>query len=121
MLESFVTETRDKVSALKLIKKAMKRHGHTHQIVTDGLRSYGAALKPLNAKSRQAPVRRWKNNRAENSHLPFRRRERAMTRFRRMKRCCQVKRTAVREPVIDALHGPPTEVRQPLPLVRLLA
>ena len=47
--------------------------------------SYGAALKALNAKSRQAPVRLWKNNRAENSHLPFRRRERAMIRFRRMK------------------------------------
>ena len=31
---------------------------------------------------------RWVNNRAENSHLPFRRRERAMLRFRQM-RCLQ--------------------------------
>ena len=85
VLESFVTETRDKAAALKFIKKAMKRHGHAHEIVTDGLRSYGAALKALNAGSRQAPLGRWKNNRAENSHLPFRRRERAMIRFRRMK------------------------------------
>ena len=85
MLESYVTTLRDKAAALKFIKKAMKRHGHTHQIVTDGLRSYGAALKALNATSRQASVRRWKNNRAENSHLPFRRRERAMIRFPRMK------------------------------------
>ena len=30
-------------------------------------------------------VGRWLNNRVENSHLPFRRRERAMLRFRRMK------------------------------------
>jgi putative transposase len=85
VLESYVTAGRDKAAALKFIKKTLKRHGRTKAIVTDGLKSYGAALKALNAKSRQAPVRRWKNNRAENSHLPFRRRERAMIRFRRMK------------------------------------
>jgi len=85
VLESFVTTTRDKAAALKFIKKAMKRHGRTEAIVTDGLRSYGAALKELGAEHLQAPVGRWKNNRAENSHRPFRRRERAMTRFRRMK------------------------------------
>ena len=85
MLESFVTKTRDKVAALKFIKKALKRHGRTNAIITDGLGSYGAALKELGAEDLQARVSRWKNNRAENSHLPFRRRERAMTRFRRMK------------------------------------
>ena len=85
VLESFVTKTRDKAAALKFIKKALKRHGRTKAIVTDGLRSYGAALQELGAEDLQAPVGRWKNNRAENSHLPFRRRERAMTRFRRMK------------------------------------
>ena len=83
-LESFVTKTRDKAAALKFIKKAMKRHGGPKAIVTDGLRSYSAALKDLGAADRQA-VGRWTNNRAENSHLPFRRRERAMARFRRMK------------------------------------
>jgi putative transposase len=85
VLESFVTKTRDKAAALKFIKRALKRHGRPRAIVTDGLRSYGAALKELEAEERQAPVRRWNNNRAENSHLPFRRRERAMSRFRRMK------------------------------------
>ena len=70
---------------MKFIRKALKRHGRTKAIVTDGLRSYGAALKELGAEDLQAPVGRWNNNRAENSHLPFRRRERAMTRFRRMK------------------------------------
>jgi len=85
VLESFVTKTRDKVAALKFIKKALKRHGRTNAIITDGLGSYGAALKELGAEDLQARVSRWKNNRAENSHLPFRRRERAMTRFRRMK------------------------------------
>jgi putative transposase len=85
VLESFVTTTRDKAAALKFIKKALKRHGRPRAIVTDGLRSYGAALREIGAADLQAPVGRWNNNRAENSHLPFRRRERAMQRFRRMK------------------------------------
>lgn len=85
VLESFVTTTRDKASALKFIKKALKRHGRPRSIVTDGLRSYGAALKEIGGADLQAPVGRWNNNRAENSHLSFRRRERAMLRFRRMK------------------------------------
>ena len=84
VLESFVTKTRDKAAALKFIKKAMKRFGRAESVVTDGLRSYGAALKEIGAADRQE-VGRWLNNRAENSHQPFRRRERAMERFRRMK------------------------------------
>ena len=62
----------------------MKRHGSPKAIVTDGLRSYGAALKELGGTERQE-VGRHLNNRAENSHQPFRRRERAMLTFRRMK------------------------------------
>ena len=84
VLESYVTKERDKAAALKFIKKALKRHGSPKAIVTDGLRSYGAALKELSIQDRQE-VGRWVNNRAENSHQPFRRRERAMLRFRRMK------------------------------------
>jgi len=84
VLESYVTETRDKAAALKFIKKAMRRHGRTKAIVTDRLRSYGAALKEIGAAKLQHTGRQL-NNRAENCHLPFRRRERAMQRFRRMK------------------------------------
>src|ERR1700712_1209505 len=84
VLESFVTKTRDKAAALTFIKKAMKRHGKPQAVVTDGLRSYGAAMKEIGNIDRQE-VGRWVNNRAENSHQPFRRRERAMLRFRRMK------------------------------------
>ena len=64
MLESFVTKDRDKVAALKFIKKVMKRHGRTRAIVTDGLRSYGAALKEIGADHLQE-TGRWINNRAE--------------------------------------------------------
>ena len=84
ILESFVTKTRDKSAALKFLMKALKRHGPVEVIVTDGLRSYPAAMRELGNLDRRE-IGRWKNNRVENSHLPFRRRERAMLRFRRMK------------------------------------
>lgn len=84
VLESFVTKTRDKKAALKFLKKTLKRHGHAEEMVTDRLRSYGAALNELGIRDRQE-TDRWANNRSENSHQPFRRRERAMLRFRRMR------------------------------------
>jgi len=82
--ESYVTQRRDRTAALKFLKKAMKRYGSPDVVVTDRLRSYGAAMKVIGNAARQE-TGRWKNNRAENSHLPFRRRERAMHRFRRMR------------------------------------
>ena len=84
VLESYVTEKRDKAAALQFIRKMMKRHGRPRDIVTDRLRSYGAALQEIGGAGLQE-TGRWLNNRAENSHQPFRRRERAMLRFRRMK------------------------------------
>lgn len=84
VLESFVTKKRDKAAALKFLRKALQRHGPAQAIVTDRLRSYRAAMRQLGNQKRQE-VGRWLNNRAENSHQPFRRRERAMQRFRRMK------------------------------------
>ena len=84
VLEAFVSKQRDKAAALKFLKKLMKRHGRAKEFVTDGLKSYGAALKDLGAEDRQV-TGRWENNRIENSHQPFRRRERAMLRFRRMR------------------------------------
>jgi putative transposase len=84
VLESFVTKTRDRKAALKFLKKAMRRYGRPAEIVTDRLRSYGAALKDL-GRGDDREMGRWINNRAENSHLPFRRRERAMLRFRQMR------------------------------------
>jgi len=84
ILESYVTKRRDKKAALRFFKKTLKRHGKAEAIVTDGLKSYPAALRELGIEERRE-MGRWLNNRAENSHLPFRRRERAMLRFRQMK------------------------------------
>ena len=62
----------------------MKRHGKVEVLVTDKLRSYGAAMKVIGNADKQE-TGRWLNNRAENSHQPLRRRERAMLGFRRMR------------------------------------
>jgi len=83
VLEAFATKTRDKAAFLKFLKKMMKRHGKPRAIVTDKLRSYGAAMKKIGNAGVQE-TGRWLNNRAESSRQPFRRRERAMLRFRRM-------------------------------------
>ena len=83
VLESYVTKKRDKKAALKFMKKTMRRYGSPNKIVTDKLISYTAATKDLGCSEKQV-TKRLGNNRAENSHLPFRRRERAMLRFRRM-------------------------------------
>ncbi len=83
VLEAFVSKTRGRKAALKFLRKLMKRHGRPAELVTDKLRSSGAALKELGALQRQT-AERWENNRAENSHQPFLRRERAMLRFRKM-------------------------------------
>jgi putative transposase len=87
VLESYVTKRRDRKAALKFLRKSLRRYGSPQSIVTDNLRSYGAAMIDIgNAEKQQTG--RWLNNRIENSHLPFRRRERAMLRFRQM-RCLQ--------------------------------
>ena len=84
VLESFVTKRRDRKAALKFLRKAMKRYGPPHIVVTDKLRSYGAAMKVIGNANKQE-TGRWLNNRGENSHQPFRRRERAMLGFRSMR------------------------------------
>ena len=84
VLDALVTRKRDRHAALNFLKKQLKRYRTPEAIVTDRLASYRAALRRLGIASRQ-DVGRHVNNRAANSHLPFRRRERAMLGFRSMK------------------------------------
>ena len=84
VLESVVTKRRNKRAALKLLRKLMRRYERPEVLVTDRFQSYKAALRDLGCDDLQA-CGRWLNNRVENSHLPFRRREQAMQRFRRMR------------------------------------
>ena len=62
----------------------MKRYGQPNVIVTDRLRTCRAAMKVIGNTETQE-CGRWLNNRAENSHQPFRRREGAMSKFRNVK------------------------------------
>jgi putative transposase len=82
--ETVVTAKRDKAAALKFLKRIMKKYGRPRSIVTDELCSYPAAMREIGNSDRHEVGRRL-NNRAENSHQPFRRRERAMQRFRSAK------------------------------------
>jgi len=84
VLEAFVSKRRDRKAALVFLKKIMKRHGQPRAIITDRLRSYRAAMKIIGNEATQE-IGRWLNNRAENSHLPFRRREYAMLLFRQVR------------------------------------
>ena len=84
VLEVFATKRRDLRAALRFLKRSMKRFGRPQSIVTDRLRSYRAAMNVIGNSKRQE-CGRWLNNRAENSHQPFRRREGAMSKFRGIK------------------------------------
>ncbi len=82
MLDILVQSRRNKKAALKLMRKLLKKQGFVPDaFVTDKLPSYGAALVDLGLSKRHDFGGR-KNNRAENSHLPVRQRERRMQRFK---------------------------------------
>jgi putative transposase len=84
VLKVFATKRQDRKAALQFLKRAMKRYRQPKVIVTDRLRSYRAAMNVIgNAADQECG--RWLNNRAENSHQPFRRREGAMSKFRDVK------------------------------------
>jgi putative transposase len=71
VLEVFATKRRDRKAALQFLQRAMKRSGRPKVVVTDRLRSYRAAMNVIgNAADQECG--RWLNNRAENSHQPFR-------------------------------------------------
>jgi putative transposase len=82
VLDVLVQSKRDKRAALKLMRKLLRKYAVVpERLVTDDLRSYGAATLDLGIDHLHDRGR-WKNNRAENSHQPTRRRERKMQRFK---------------------------------------
>jgi putative transposase len=82
VLDVLVQSRRNKHAALKLMRKPLKKYNLVpDRLITDDLRSYGAAAHDLGIDSHHQRGR-WKNNRAENSHQPTRRRERKMQRFK---------------------------------------
>jgi len=82
VLDLLVQHRRDKRAAIRLMRKLLKKTGVTPELlVTDKLRSYGAAFREIGLAARHEQGLR-KDNRAENSHQPVRRRERKMQRFK---------------------------------------
>jgi hypothetical protein len=83
VLDVLVQKRRNKAAALKLLRKLLKHQGYVpNEFVTDGLASYKAAMTILGCQQRHKPGRLRDNSRVENSHLPVRRRERKMQRFK---------------------------------------
>lgn len=83
VLDVLVQKRRNTAAAMKLMRKLLKRQGFKPEaVVTDGLASYQAAMRELGCTDRHLPGRLRDNNRVENSHLPVRRRERKMQRFK---------------------------------------
>ena len=82
VLDVLVQSRRNKRAALKLMRKLLKKYGFVpDKLVTDDLRSYAAAASDLGIAKRHERGR-WRNNRAENSHQPTRRREYKMQGFK---------------------------------------
>jgi putative transposase len=83
VLDVLLQKRRNKGAALKLLRKLLKKTGlHPETLTTDGLSSYRAAMREMNLTKRHRPGGMRANNRAENSHLPIRRRERKKQKFK---------------------------------------
>jgi len=83
VLDVLVQRRRNKAAALKLLRKLLKTQGiHPEAIVTDKLASYRAAARLVGVADRHRPGGMRENNRAENSHLAIRRRERKQPKFK---------------------------------------
>ena len=81
VLDVLVQSRRNAAAAVRLMRKLLRKQGFAPEvIVTDKLGSYGAARRKLGLEARHEQGLR-KNNRAENSYQPVRRRERKMERF----------------------------------------
>jgi putative transposase len=105
VLEAVVTARRDKGAALNLLKRLLKKYGAPRSIVTDGLRAYSAAMDQIGVAADRHEVGGRLNNRAEISHQPFRRRERAMLRFRSMKTLQTSAQSTLRSTIISIWSG----------------
>ena len=83
VLDFLVQTRRNTRAAMRLIRKLLKNTGVVPETIhTDRLASYRAAARELGISRRHRPGKMITNNRAENSHLPIRRRERKQQRFK---------------------------------------
>ncbi len=112
VLDMLVQKRRNKAAALKLFRKLLRNQQvHPETIVTDKLASYRAAAKALGLSDRHKPGGMRANNRAENSHLPIRRRERKMLKFKSQGQAQRF--LAVHAAVYNTFNTQPHLIRRP--------
>ena len=83
VLDVLVQKRSNAHAAMKLLRRLLRRYGiHPEMVTTDKLASHRAAMRKLGMTERHRPGGMRQNNRAENSHLPIRRRERKQQKFK---------------------------------------
>ncbi|MCJ9720440.1 IS6 family transposase [Agrobacterium sp. SHOUNA12C] len=104
VLDALVQSCRDKLAAERLLRKLIRKHARTPRVlITDKLRSYGAARRGLGLKMEHRQ-HKGLNNRAENSHQPTRRRERIMKRFKSARHVQRL--VSIHDPIANLFHFP---------------
>jgi transposase-like protein len=112
VLDMLVQERRNKGAALRLLRKLLRNQGvRPDAIITDKLASYRAAARDLGLTDRHQPGGMRENNRAENSHLPIRRRERKQQKFK--SRASAQKFLATHAAVYNVFNLQPHLIRRP--------
>lgn len=104
VLDALVQSRRNKKAALRLMRKLLKHQGVAPRVmITDKLGSYAAAKKEL-MPGVEHRSHKGLNNRAENSHLAIRRRERGMKRFKSSRQCQRF--ISIHNPIANLFHHP---------------
>ena len=107
VLDVLVQSRRNTTAAKLLMRKLLKRQGSARVMITDKLRSYGAAKREI-MPDVEHRSHKGLNNRAENSHQPTRRRERIMKRFKSPR---QLQRfVSIHDPIANLFHLPRHEM-----------
>jgi len=113
VLDVLVQKRRNKRAALKPLRKLLRNSGvHPETITSDKLPSYGAAVRDLGLASAHRPGGMRQNNRAENSHLAIRRRERKQQKF--ISPGSAQRFLATHGPIYNSFNLQPHLVRRPM-------
>ncbi|MBY3617853.1 IS6 family transposase [Rhizobium bangladeshense] len=104
VLDVLVQSCRDAKAAKRMMRKLLKSQGRPPRVmITDKLRSYDAAKRKI-MPGVEHRSHKGLNNRAENSHQPFRRRERIMKRFKSQRHLQRF--ASIHDPIANLFYIP---------------